>query len=175
MPTKASNTEHASSALINFIPNCHKEFSQSIQVLPHHQANMVVNMVPWLSWAADRSGIFTVSAVYKWSELPSNMPTKVGCCSLRQCVWYDCWAVVSQSWGLVWREGCCRKEPSWMNVKLYWPQQQLCRAWKLDGMNFYGENFSSGLLCCCWLSSVGFALPLWNWKSSESSGFALLL
>ncbi|XP_028085233.1 uncharacterized protein LOC114286279 [Camellia sinensis] len=30
-----------------------------------------------LSWAADRSGIFTVSSVYKWSELPSNLPTKV--------------------------------------------------------------------------------------------------
>ncbi|GMP72459.1 hypothetical protein CsSME_00030493 [Camellia sinensis var. sinensis] len=34
-------------------------------------------VVDGLSWAADRSGIFTVSSAYKWSELTTTMPTQV--------------------------------------------------------------------------------------------------
>lgn len=31
-----------------------------------------------LYWAVDKFGAFTVSSAYKWSELPSTMPAKVG-------------------------------------------------------------------------------------------------
>ncbi|XP_028069140.1 uncharacterized protein LOC114271723 [Camellia sinensis] len=48
-----------------------------LKELLHTAPDLRNGVLDGLNWAADKSGVFTVASVYKWSELPSTLPAKL--------------------------------------------------------------------------------------------------